>query len=90
MRLTNHDLNRNTSAAVAIRKALKEKENLLPVDVQPEPSESFASGIKESGEARESASQISGIAGNSLGGQQLPPCNLDYAFKDIQRRFGIK
>lgn len=80
MRLTNHNLNRNTEAAVAIRKALKEEKNL--------------SGSAESRRASEAATEIRSAttcqqvaSESSAPPAQLPPCDLNYAFKDIARRF---
>lgn len=72
MRLTNHNLNRKTAAGVAIRKALKEEKD-FPADGKKDQGENTLNG--ESGAV---------IVPPCLGST---PCDLNYAFKDIARRF---
>ncbi len=101
MRLTNHDLNRNTSAAVAIRKALKDQTISSGSTSAEMPGDNgrMAATVEEgtapkphSGKCAGSTSPSNSEARRDVtAGEtaQLPPCNLDYAFKDIQRRFGL-
>lgn len=78
MRLPNHELRRNTEAAVKIRKALKTdlsgSDTLKPrCGVGLEDVKARPSGTAETPSLSSPAAQ--------------PPCDINHVFADIQRRF---